>query len=224
MFSSHSAPLKLHETSSGNAPGSSKCPAARKIAFKSIGMILSNSETFCSSSSSSSSPSDKSFKSVESLESRGGNKKGFSVLLVCSPAARGSRRRPPSTGVGRPISSLVKNQAAGPPKMRAPVIKGCSYAKRIVRISMRRTPALMPVCSGVSCVLLFLGVLGLGWRFSLISSSVFMNKNECSYLVPFAFETAWVLVAFVLPNHRVSLCSGSSLAFRRRASSITLGI
>ncbi len=43
-------------------------------------------------------------------------------------------------------------------------------------------------------------------------------------VTPVAFDAAWVLVALVLPNHRVHRCSGASVACHRRATSIPLGI
>ena len=42
--------------------------------------------------------------------------------------------------------------------------------------------------------------------------------------MPVAFEGAWVLAALVQPNHIVSLCSGTSLACRRRVTSIPFGM
>ena len=44
------------------------------------------------------------------------------------------------------------------------------------------------------------------------------------YLIPVAFEVAWLLAALSQPNHIVPLCSGASLACRLHASSIPLGI
>ena len=44
------------------------------------------------------------------------------------------------------------------------------------------------------------------------------------FVIPVAFETAWVLAALVQAHHRISLCSGASLLCRRRASSSFLGI
>ncbi len=52
----------------------------------------------------------------------------------------------------------------------------------------------------------------------------FLLKKNVSIQLPVAFEAAWILTTLAAPNHRVYLCSWALLAFRRRATSMALGI
>ncbi len=47
--------------------------------------------------------------------------------------------------------------------------------------------------------------------------------DERRFLIPLAFEGAWVLATRVQPNHIVHLSSGASLSYCRRATSSVLG-